>query len=212
MIHIDIVTTDGLSVRLSLSNLYKQFKCSHLSVQFPYVFDASTGKGCVVNQGRVQTTPTPDNSQWTVLVIDMSTVIAHHFKAYGSCYGYLKTVMLCANMMLKGLHCSNVLITTDTLPRDMLLPLTKGLDFVQVYDYLVVSGQFSDTVPSSASRPLKLVGVMQGVAGKSMSSSDEKVTALPEREEPSKDVFHSNGSTHVVIEHHSHEEKVITFV
>lgn len=41
VVHIDVVTQDGLVVRVSFSNLFKEFKSTSTWLQFPYICQAA---------------------------------------------------------------------------------------------------------------------------------------------------------------------------
>ncbi len=46
VVHIDVATQDGLVVRVSFSNLFKEFRSTSTWLQFPYVCNASRGSVC----------------------------------------------------------------------------------------------------------------------------------------------------------------------
>ena len=43
VVHIDVATQDGLIVRISFSNLFKEFKSTSTWLQFPFICNAATG-------------------------------------------------------------------------------------------------------------------------------------------------------------------------
>ena len=55
VIHLDLVTHDGLIVRLSFSNLFKEFKSTSTWLQFPYICHADhrsvTGQARIKSKG-----------------------------------------------------------------------------------------------------------------------------------------------------------------
>ena len=131
----EIVTNKGLVVRLSISNLFKQFKTTSTWLQIPFLFDINNGRGSLSDHGRSITTPTPDNSRWTYLVLDLSSILSRYLDCE---YSYIKTIKLCASMIVKGIYTTNIEYNYNTsqIPHDMTLPLTKGLEFSDIYDYI----------------------------------------------------------------------------
>ena len=150
-IHSDCVTSSGLVVRMSVSNSFKQLHSDRAVLHLPYTFDCH-GNGHVCGDvGVVTTTPTPNCSKWTILVFDLQSVFNEYFTDHiDDHYGYLKAVQLTGDITVKGLYTSNVLLTPNTLPRPLTLPITKGMTFYDNYDYIIVP---TDTIPIATPIP-----------------------------------------------------------
>ena len=43
MVHMDVATSDGLVIRISFSNLFKEFKATSTWLQFPFVCHPAKG-------------------------------------------------------------------------------------------------------------------------------------------------------------------------
>ena len=147
--HLDLATEDGLSVRISLSNLYKSFKQSSTWAQLPLVYSEKTGEAFLVSsekESELLSQPAPENSRWTFLALDLQAMV---FDLFHSHYAHVKTLKLCANMIVKGAYTSDIRYCPEThttndqhgiqptalepVPREMSLPVTKGMSFTDVY-------------------------------------------------------------------------------
>ena len=152
VMHLDLATEDGLSVRISLSNLYKCFKKSATWAQLPLVYSEKTGEAVLVcssereNESESLSQPAPENSRWTFLALDLQAMV---FELFRNHYAHVKTVKLCANMTVKGAYTSDIKYCPDShtagdqngiqsaaiepVPREMSLPVRKGMNFTDVY-------------------------------------------------------------------------------
>lgn len=152
VIHCEIVSFNGTTLRLSLSNLFKEIKMTSSWLQIPFSF-TNSGHGVLANNE--MTTPSPENVRWTFLVIDLKSIIPQYF----SCnYGYLKTLKICANVVIKGAYISDVLYNPQTqtnepenesIPHDLCFPLPKGLLFNSLYQYLILPDKTSRDYPAT---------------------------------------------------------------
>lgn len=48
VVHIDTTTVDGVVVRISFSNLFKEFKATSTWLQFPYICNPAKGSVCAI--------------------------------------------------------------------------------------------------------------------------------------------------------------------
>jgi hypothetical protein len=140
-IHIDIVTHEQHVVRISISNLYRDFKATQTCIQFPY------------------TSINPD-IHWTVLCLDLESILLTYMT--NQHYHMIKSFQLCGNMMVKncfssqffyepsftnhkakqsGLKCSN----TRLLPRELCYPVGKDESWHNKYDFRMIPNQSSST-------------------------------------------------------------------
>ena len=152
-IHLELATDAGLAVRVSLSNLYKEFKSTSTWLQFPFsLLDSETEEtGTTQGEENGKRCGTVKSSQmqhhWTLLVLDLRAALTQHLNAN---FAYVKNIKLCANILVKGVFTSNTEYSplagdvggvqvsggTQPLPREMCLPLGKSEDFTQVYNFV----------------------------------------------------------------------------
>ncbi|XP_031573056.1 WD repeat-containing protein 90-like, partial [Actinia tenebrosa] len=154
VVHIDVAANDGSAIRISFSNLFKEFKSTSTWLQFPFVSNPSptsveaktTSDMLIANL--VGTAP--QSSRWSLLVLDLHYILSAYLNLS---YAYLKNIRLCANMFLKGVFTSDVdyqpgLTSSEArklgliaegvipLPKEMAFPLPKGAEWQTLYDYV----------------------------------------------------------------------------
>jgi hypothetical protein len=133
-VHIDIVTHEQHVVRISLSNLYREFKVTQTSIQFPY-------------------TTTSTEIHWSILCLDLESILLTHMT--NQHYHMIKSFQLCGNMMVKncfssqflyepgstnhtakqiGLKCTGI----RSLPRELSYPIIKGESWHDKYDFIMI--------------------------------------------------------------------------
>lgn len=193
VIHLETATTTGLVVRISLSNLFKECKCTSTWLQFPFVpsADSDTGSAAVVDRGyasgRPSLKPTP---RWVLLSLDLKAILLRYAVSQ---YVHLKGVKLCSNMFVKGAYLSgaeydtpgwggggsegrNVSSRAHPLPKEMTYPVPKGEGFGDRYDYV----RFPEPLntgrgpPSMSSRGKKVEGkvsTVQSLLGEEVSEA-----------------------------------------
>ena len=138
----EAVTSTGMVIRISFSNLFKEFKSTSTWLQFPYM------EGTSASESSAQQHPA-DSPRWSLLVVDLKTILS---KYVHSSYAYLKNLKLCANLVVKNVFTSdhNYSPLVDgsgssenkyhgyahPLPRELAFPLPKGSSFVDVYNYV----------------------------------------------------------------------------
>ncbi|XP_063082283.1 WD repeat-containing protein 90 isoform X5 [Cavia porcellus] len=130
VIHLDVTTQDSQVIRVSFSNFFKEFKSSATWLQFPFVFETRTPR-------RVLAGMAPPGACWTFLQLDLHDILLIYLSR---CYGHLKSVKLCANLLVKNLYTSDLNfdpgITVSKaqgaklpiipVPREMAFPVPKG--------------------------------------------------------------------------------------
>eukprot|EP00731_Ephydatia_muelleri_P028595 Em0020g239a len=212
VIHLETATTTGLVVRISLSNLFKECKCTSTWLQFPFVpsADSDTGSAAVVDRGyasgRPSLKPTP---RWVLLSLDLKAILLRYAVSQ---YVHLKGVKLCSNMFVKGVYLSgaeydtpgwggggsegrNVSSRAHPLPKEMTYPVPKGEGFGDRYDYV----RFPEPLntgrgpPSMSSKGKKVEGKVATV----QSLSDEEVSEAVRTE--SKPLLVAKGKPPVVV-------------
>ncbi|CAH1794798.1 unnamed protein product [Owenia fusiformis] len=106
VVHLDVATADNLIVRISFSNLFKEFKSTSTWLQFPFIVSAS--KGSVHAQAAVGAKdisgPAPLSTRWTILCLDFQYILSMYLNRK---YSYIKSVKLCANMLVKNMFTSD---------------------------------------------------------------------------------------------------------
>ena len=179
-------------------------------ILFPYVFDECSGRGFVLGEECGTTLPTiavaaPTNCKWTILVLKLPHILSHYLQSFAECeYGYVKSIQLCADMNVKGVFLSNVLFTPNTLPPNMTLPLTKGMSFYDLYEFVVVP-PLAASDSHSAHTPSMPCGVSQG-----HSVADQLSASVPsERSLPSK--YRSISASISVKDVNTHSSQVCFF-
>ena len=144
VVHMEAGTREGVAVRVSFSNLFKEVKSTSTWLQFPF---ASCSSG--------STEPRP---RWALLTVDLQSALATFFNRTYMC---LKSVKVCANVLIKGVFTSNqeysphhqegqpCTFATEPLPREMSLFLPKGARFFDRYNCSV----FPAKQPGLSSKP-----------------------------------------------------------
>lgn len=139
VVHLEVVTSAGLVVRVSFSNLFKEFKSTSTWLQFPFKSAAENrGEGGVSIGGADST---HKSGRWTFLSLNLKEILSKYLL---SNHAYLKNIKLCASILVKGVFTSDQEYSPlqDTthylrqLPRDMSMPVPKDTDFLDVYDYI----------------------------------------------------------------------------
>uniref|UniRef100_A0A8C9YQW0 WD repeat-containing protein 90 n=1 Tax=Sander lucioperca TaxID=283035 RepID=A0A8C9YQW0_SANLU len=130
VVHLDVSVEEGLVVRISFSNMFKEFKSTATWLQFPFL--------CLVG-------PAPTLVRWTCLMLDLQYTLSVYLNR---CYSQLKSIKLCANMAVKNMFTSDLLLDpaklmglassqgTGPIPRDMSYPVPKGGSWHDLYDYI----------------------------------------------------------------------------
>ncbi|KAI3365641.1 hypothetical protein L3Q82_010722 [Scortum barcoo] len=154
VVHLDVSAEEGQVVRISFSNMFKEFKSTATWLQFPFLCGAakdsvyeSTAKSA--RHGFVGLAPT--SVRWTCLMLDLQHTLSLYLNR---CYSHLKSIKLCANMAVKNMFTSDLLLDpgvsfseaklmgltssqgTGPMPREMSFPVPKGGSWHDLYDYI----------------------------------------------------------------------------
>ncbi|KAM9724960.1 WD repeat-containing protein 90 isoform 1-T1 [Dama dama] len=127
VIHLDVSTEDSQVIRVSFSNLFKEFKSTATWLQFPFVCEAGTTREGVAFPG----------ARWTCLQLDLHDILLVYLHR---CYSHLKGVRLCASMLVRSLYTSDLSfdpaitvaearrakLPVTPIPREMAFPVPKG--------------------------------------------------------------------------------------
>ena len=157
VVHLEVATASGLAVRISFSNLFKEFKSTSTWLQFPFTAGSYKGGAGILGKEMSSARPSSDSARWTLLVLDLRAILSKHLRAKFAC---LKNIKICANLLIKNVFTSDIEYSpvlaearmgqTRALPRDMAFPLAKGRDFSDAYDYI----RFPSQVDSAGSSGL----------------------------------------------------------
>ncbi|XP_055085612.1 WD repeat-containing protein 90 [Periophthalmus magnuspinnatus] len=154
VVHIDVAAEEGQVVRISFSNMFKEFKSTSTWLQFPFLCGAAkdsvyenTAK--TARQGLIG--PAPTSVRWSCLMLDLQSILSTYLNR---CYNHLKTIKLCANMTVKNMFTSDLLFNpsvsfsearlmglsssrgTGPVPRDMAFPVPRGSSWHDLYDHI----------------------------------------------------------------------------
>ncbi|XP_016518793.1 WD repeat-containing protein 90 isoform X1 [Poecilia formosa] len=154
MVHLDVAVEEGQVVRISFSNMFKEFKSTATWLQFPFLCGAAKDSvyektSRSARQGLVG--PAPDSVRWTCLMIDLCFTLTFYLNRH---HAHLKSVKLCANMAVKNMFTSDLLLDpavtfseaklrglsacrgTGPIPREMSFPVPKGGSWNDFYDHV----------------------------------------------------------------------------
>ncbi|XP_059010020.1 WD repeat-containing protein 90-like isoform X4 [Mustela lutreola] len=138
IIHLDVATEDSQVIRVSFSNLFKEFKSTATWLQFPFICEAGFS---LKEPGGVA----PSGPRWTCLQLDLRDVLLLYLNRR---YSHLKSVRLCASLLVKSLYTSDLCfepavstaearrakLSVVPVPREMAFPVPKGESW---YDHYV---------------------------------------------------------------------------
>eukprot|EP00736_Rhodelphis_marinus_P007017 Rmarinus@m.27611 len=118
VVHFDIQTTDDFIVRLSVGSIYKKLKTT----------DASSG--CVIQ------VPLQGNDKWTVYAFHLPPIVATYTpKSSHYIHRCLKSVQVCSHCYIRNVFVSDCVYSPSSLPAAMMMPLTNGRTFEEMYEF-----------------------------------------------------------------------------
>ncbi|XP_066496904.1 WD repeat-containing protein 90 [Tiliqua scincoides] len=153
VVHLDVATEDSQVVRISFSNLFKEFKSTATWLQFPFICGAAKGsiyESTAKASKRDLVGLAPSNVRWTCLMLDLHYILSLYLNRN---YSHLKSVKLCANLLVKNLFTSDLLFDPavtfseaqqaklvlrgiSPMPRELAFPVPKGENWHDLYDYI----------------------------------------------------------------------------
>ncbi|XP_057603860.1 WD repeat-containing protein 90 isoform X6 [Hippopotamus amphibius kiboko] len=127
VIHLDVSTEDSQVIRVSFSNIFKEFKSTATWLQFPLICEAGTLKKGVGFLG----------ARWTCLQLDLRDILLIYLNRR---YSHLKSVRLCASLLVRSIYTSDLCfdpavsvaearraqLPITPIPREMAFPVPKG--------------------------------------------------------------------------------------
>ncbi|NXP43883.1 WDR90 protein, partial [Heliornis fulica] len=153
VVHLDIATEEKQVVRVSFSNLFKEFKFTSTWLQFPFVCGGAEGSASDVaarTSGHDLMGAAPADVRWTCLVLDLLSILSLYLNRR---YSHLKSVKLCSNLLVKNLCTSDLVFDPGVtfseaqhadlarrglapMPREMAFPVPKGESWHNLYNYI----------------------------------------------------------------------------
>ena len=170
VVHVEVVTLSGLVVRVSFSNLFKEFKSTSTWLQFPFL----TGS----DKENTGTKPDSSVNRWTLLTLDLKAILTKYVHAK---YANVKNIKLCSNLLVKNVFTSDIEFSPfvepgrgkdgqmQALPRDIAFPVAKGKAFLDTYEYVrfptAEVGEIKGVPPSLKGQPSGTVHADVGTGG-----------------------------------------------
>uniref|UniRef100_A0A8C3IR94 WD repeat-containing protein 90 n=1 Tax=Chrysemys picta bellii TaxID=8478 RepID=A0A8C3IR94_CHRPI len=153
VVHLDVTTEDSQVVRISFSNLFKEFKSTATWLQFPFICGAAKGSvyECTARTSKQDLVGVaPANVRWTCLMLDLHYILSMYLNRR---YSHLKSIKLCSNLLVKNVYTSDLLFEPGVtfsearqaklafhgispMPREMAFPVPKGENWHDRYDYI----------------------------------------------------------------------------
>eukprot|EP00055_Hartaetosiga_balthica_P015764 m.95575 g.95575 ORF g.95575 m.95575 type:complete len:1922 (-) comp8952_c0_seq2:138-5903(-) len=109
MMHIEVVERGGMVLRLSFSNIYKEFKATSTWLQFPMV---------------------DQSPKWTLFVLDIVMILAIYLNKKFVC---VKSIQLCASMNVRGIFTTDKVYSEHKLPPGMKMFVPKDKHWRDLY-------------------------------------------------------------------------------
>ncbi len=176
-IHIDILTHEKSIIRISLSNIYREFKVTQTSIQFPYM---TTGT----------------DIHWSVLCLDLHTILLTYMT--NQHYHMIKLFQLSGNMLVKNCFSSQFLyepgIDNDTarrtglthagicsLPRELSYPIGKGESWHDKYDFIIFPNT-SSLMGKNQNEPFDKVGNVRLPTPRKLNPNNENSNEIENNE------------------------------
>ncbi|XP_049624801.1 WD repeat-containing protein 90 [Suncus etruscus] len=137
VIHLDVATDHAQVIRVSFSNLFKEFKSTATWLQFPLVYGTST-----VGEGGVGLAPC--QCRWTCLQVDLQDTLLIYLSQR---YSHLRGMRLCASLLVRSVYTSDLSfnptitvaearrskLSVTPVPREMAFPVPKGKSWSDLY-------------------------------------------------------------------------------
>ncbi|XP_044301569.1 WD repeat-containing protein 90 isoform X2 [Varanus komodoensis] len=153
VVHLDVTTEDSRVIRISFSNLFKEFKSTATWLQFPFICGAAKGtvyESTAKASKRDLVGLAPSNVRWTFLALDLRYILSLYLNRS---FSHLKGIKLCSNLLVKNLFTSDLVFDPamtfseahqskltlhgiSPIPREMAFPVPKGETWHELYDYV----------------------------------------------------------------------------
>ncbi|XP_025779036.1 WD repeat-containing protein 90-like [Puma concolor] len=140
VIHLDVATEDSQVIRVSFSSLFREFKSTATWLQFPFICEAGKSRKDLAGVA-------PSGARWTCLQLDLQDILLVYLNRR---YGHLKSVRLCASLLVKSLYTSDLCfdpavtvaearrakLPVTPVPREMAFPVPKGDSWHEHYIHI----------------------------------------------------------------------------
>lgn len=126
VVHLDVATEENQVVRISFSNLFKEFKSTATWLQFPFICGAAKGS---LHDSKARASrrelvgAAPADTRWTCLVLDLHYVLSLYLSRR---YSHLKSIKLCSNLLVKNVCTSDLLFEPGGELRPCEIPTKPG--------------------------------------------------------------------------------------
>ncbi|XP_030878405.1 WD repeat-containing protein 90 isoform X4 [Leptonychotes weddellii] len=183
VIHLDVATEDSQVIRVSFSNLFKEFKSTATWLQFPFICEAGLSVKELASVAL-------SGARWTCLQLDLHDILLVYLNRR---YGHLKSVKLCASLLVKSLYTSDLCfdpallfvavtmaeaqrakLPVTPVPREMAFPVPKGESWYDHYVHIRFPSDSSKASPEpvgkSCSPPEAGLSVLCSVASMAFDS------------------------------------------
>ncbi|XP_027718740.1 WD repeat-containing protein 90 isoform X2 [Vombatus ursinus] len=135
VVHLDVTTEDSQVIRISFSNLFKEFKSTSTWLQFPFIYEEATGPSKTSKTDLIGAAP--NYVRWTCLQLDLQFILIMYLNRR---YSHVKGIKLCANQLVKNIYTSDLSfdpgvtiskvrqtkLALNPMPREMSFPVPKG--------------------------------------------------------------------------------------
>ncbi|KAM9096361.1 WD repeat-containing protein 90 isoform X1 [Sarcophilus harrisii] len=135
VVHLDVTTEDSQVIRISFSNLFKEFKSTSTWLQFPFIYEETTGLSKTSKTDLIGAAPRC--VRWTCLQLDLQVILMLYLNRR---YSHIKSIKLCANQLVKNIYTSDLSfdpgvtlsevrqakLALNPMPREMSFPIPKG--------------------------------------------------------------------------------------
>lgn len=139
LVHLDFTVAAMGTLRVTLSNIYTDVKATHNSVQCP----------CHLQDDR-----------WAIVCVHVPRVLSCCAAKLPPHAFALKSIQLCASLIVRNLYTSDIRYSPDTLPRDMLF--SHHAVFEDRYAWIDVLGKFGGGDSSAVERSALAVSQQVG--------------------------------------------------
>ncbi|NXK55551.1 WDR90 protein, partial [Chauna torquata] len=174
VVHLDVATEENQVVRISFSNLFKEFRSTATWLQFPFVCGAaqdSLYESTAKTSKRDLVGAAPANVRWTCLMLDLHDILSVYLSRR---YSHVKSIKLCSNLLVRNVCTSDLLFDpgvtfsearqanlacrgVSPMPREMAFPVPKGEKWHDHYDFIRFPSDGSklphDSIQKSCSGP-----------------------------------------------------------
>ncbi|NWR80558.1 WDR90 protein, partial [Centropus unirufus] len=199
VVHLDVATEEKQVVRISFSNVFKEFKSTATWLQFPFVCgaaEASVGDHAARTSKRDGVGAAPADVRWTCLVLDLHSILSHYLERR---YSHLKSVKLCCNLLVKTICTSDLVFIPGVtlsearhanlachgvapMPREMAFPVSKGENWHNLYDYIRFPSEGSKLPNNSIQKSCP--GPAAGGEASSFQKSPARSSCHPSAQDP----------------------------